>query len=124
MNPKMMTRSTVIDEIKEWQKQNSSSDESQWVSYIRLLRNNKIGENAWILNEILREYELDSKRLKRHGIADNVIELGPELIRVPELFFSPNALISYPQMGVTEAIEEVIKQLDNSVISQVLIESI
>ena len=124
MNPKMMTRSTVIDEIKEWQKQNSSSDESQWVSYIRLLRNNKIGENAWILNEILREYELDSKRLKRHGIADNVIELGPELIRVPELFFSPNALINYPQMGVTEAIEEVIKQLDNSVISQVLIESI
>jgi len=118
LNPKLEPEETVIDEIKEWQK-HTNSDESKWISYIRQLRGNKIGENAWILNELLREYELETKRLKRHGIADNMIEIGPELVRVPELLFSPKALINYQQCGISEAIENVMKKLDNIKISEV-----
>ncbi|CAG2116042.1 unnamed protein product [Medioppia subpectinata] len=119
LNPKSVPEMTVIDEINEWQNQNTY-DELQWTSYVRQLRTNKIGENAWILNELLREFELESKRLKRVGVGDNVIEFGPELIRVPELLFSPNALIQYSQCGISEAIEAVIKQLDNPEISQTI----
>jgi hypothetical protein len=57
--------------------------------------------------------------LKRHGIADNVIEIGPELIRVPELLFSPNALINYQQCGISEAIDNVMKKLNDYKISEV-----
>lgn len=95
-------------------------NEDQWVSHIRQLRTKRIGENAWLLNELLREYELESRRNKRYAMAENLIDLGPELIRVPELFFSPKALINYPQMGVSECIEEIIKELDNPSISQVI----
>ena len=120
LNPRSVTKTTVIDEIKEWQTINDYK-EDQWVWHLRQLRANRIGENAWLLNELLREYELESKRNKRYAMSDNLIEFGPELIRVPELLFSPKALINYPQMGVSEAIEEMVKQLDNPSISQVII---
>ncbi len=118
LNPKQEPQETVIDEIKEWQK-HINCDEMKWISHIRELRSNKIGENAWILNELSREYELETKLLKRHGIADNVIEIGPELIRVPELLFSPNALINYQQCGISEAIDNVMKKLNDYKISEV-----
>ncbi|XP_054159962.1 actin-related protein 5-like, partial [Oppia nitens] len=120
LNPKAASEETVIDEIIKWQNQ-CPFDEQQWSSYVRQLRANKIGENAWLLNELLREYELECKRLKgHHGVADNVIEFGAELIRVPELFFSPEALINYSQCGISDAIEELVKKLNNPEISETL----
>lgn len=118
LDPKHEQEPNVIDELKELQR-STNCDESSWISYVRDIRCSRVGENAWILNEILREYELETKRLKLHCVAENVIELGSELIRVPEMLFAPNALINFKQCGISEAIENVIKSLEKPELSEV-----
>lgn len=118
LSRKHETDKTVIDELKAFQ-QETGSDENTWMNHVRELRKTRMGENAWILNEVLREYDLELKRRKKHGIADDVLELGPEILRIPELLFSPAALINYEQCGITEALEIVMKKLEDYNLSQV-----
>ena len=117
LDPKQEPEETVITELREWQRTNC--DKTKWIAHVQELRRHKLGDNAWILNELIREYELEVKRLKRHGIADDIVELGSELIRVPELLFSPAGLISYDQCGISEAIENVITNLRKPELSEV-----
>ncbi|RWS17275.1 actin-related protein 5-like protein [Dinothrombium tinctorium] len=112
LDPKQENDDTVIDEIKEWLKQNN--DENKWLNFVNELKKSKTGENAWILNELIKEYDMETKRFKRFGGLEDVVEIGPEQIRVTELLFSPYSLIKFEQCGVSEAIEQVINKCGNS----------
>ena len=60
-----------------------------------------------------KEGENEVKRLKKpNGLSS--IKLGSELIRVPELLFSPQALIAFDQCGVSEALSNVIKKMNDN----------
>ncbi|RWS26459.1 Actin-related protein 5-like protein [Leptotrombidium deliense] len=111
LDPKQESDETVIDEMRDWLKQNN--DEQKWVNHINDLKKSKVGENLWILNELLREYETETKRFKRFGGLEDVVEIGSEQIRIPELLFSPHSLIRFEQCGISEAIENVLSKVDH-----------
>lgn len=125
LDPKQDPPVNVIDDLKEWVKENGDVDESHFVSYAKDLRaSKKTDEDVWILNELIKEAELEGKLSKRYGVSADVAEVGPELIRVPELFFSPRGLINFEQCGLSEALESLVKSLPDMKHSEVIIISL
>lgn len=106
LDPKQEPPVNILDDLRQWLKDNQV-EECEFILYVKEQRASKSDEDLWLLNEMIRESEAEGKISKRYGTMPDTAEVGPELIRVPELLFRPKGLIRFEQCGLGESIENV-----------------